>query len=223
MIDVRGACALLVGLAIACHPSPGEEETDSTESAGSTGSTGPEPDAFEEQNQMYEACGPPLAPLCVSLECATDEVSTKYMTMVVEEIEAAGVGDRIRATNGRVADPDQFLYHLQGQVEWYRYWTPGYVRITDPDDEVRTQIRHGIELLADDLPAAIIDRELVTQRAAECDGMAYSLCTGHVSPGSIYFLRETGDPCAGGRTDEFAIDLVTGESMCTLDAPVSCG
>lgn len=239
------AWAVYVGVLVGCGSGPGDgadgstgagastepdEPTSADASTGtgaSTGTTGPGESAnrgFDEQVEEYAACGPPLEPLCVGLECATDEVSTKYMTMIGEELADAGVEGWIRATNGRVfPDSNQVLYHLQSQVAWYRYWTPESIRTTDPDDEVRAQVRQGIEALAAATPADIIDLAVVKPQAAACDGMQWSLCIGHVTPGSISFLRETGDPCNGGTTDEFSIDLVSGESVCTLDAPVSCG
>lgn len=231
MIHRPAAWVLSLGLVVGCGPESGGGASDSaaaTETSGATdptdsaGTTGPS--AFEEMEAEYEACGRPHVPRCVGLECATDDTMTKYMTMALEEIEAAGVGGWIRAADAsHNPDTQQLLFVFQAQVEWSRYWEPASIDTDDPDETVRMEIRDQIDRLNAELPADIVDLQFVVQEAAACDGMEYTLCIGHVRPGHIWFLRETGDPCNGGRTDEFRLDLVTGESTCTLDAPVACG
>lgn len=216
-------------LALGCGPDPIGDETGSTGgSGGSAGSsTGGEPEvsAFEELDAEYLACGRPEAPACVNLECAVDEMSVKYVTMIVEEIEKAGVADRVRVSSAGKYNPaaNQFPYQIQTQVEWYRFWSPEDIRTTDTDAEVRAKIQKRIALIAEKIPTSIIDRAEVAALTSACDGMVYSVCDHNVSQTGVRILRETGDPCAGGRTDTVSVNIVTGEDICELNAPTSCG
>ena len=234
---VTGAAALSVVLG--CGPDPMDSGTASSgETGGETGSSGtgaetdtptggsgssgePEGSAFEQNDAEYEACQPSL---CINLECGDDDVTSKYAAMIMAEIEDAGVASSIRFTHmSSYPDTDQILFHLEAQVAWYRYWTPGSIDTSDPDDEVRADLRQDIEELAADMPTEIVELSEVISKASACSGMMYTLCSGNITPTRIRILRETGDPCAGGSTDEFSIDIRTGESTCTLDAPTSCG
>lgn len=220
-----------LSLALGCGAQPmndGSGESGASEGSGATegsGSSGePEVSAFEALDEEYAACGPLYDPLCVNLECGVDEVSSHYVAMLLAEIEDAGLGNSIRVSGADLyPDTNSFLYELQAQVDWYRYWTPSQIRTTDPELEIRAKFRKDVEDLAAAMPASIIARSEVTRLASECDGIVFTLCEGHTGPGHIHILRETGDPCAGGSTDEFSVDLQTGESVCTLDAPTSCG
>ncbi len=222
---------------MACSPGGGSTSGDSTdetagETAGPLPTTGgsdptettgaPEGSAFEELDDFYEACGAPLKPKCVNLGCG-DEASSKYVAILVEEIHAAGVADRIRMTDADLyPDTNQFLYALQSQVGWFRFWTPSQIDTSDSDDEIRADFRHTVDLLVEDLPASVIPREDVVAAASACVGLVYEGCSGHTSPTTVYVLRETGDVCNGGKADEILINVGTGEVTCTPDAPVGC-
>lgn len=226
-------CLMVV---LACSPGGGSTTEGSTtdETAGTlptsgsgadtTDTTGaPEGSAFAELDDFYEECGPPMKPFCVNLECG-DDASSKYVAMLVEEIQAAGAADRIRMTDADLhPDTNQFLYDLQAQVGWFRYWNPSQIDTSDSDDEIRADFRNTVDLLLEDLPASVIPREDVVMAASSCVGLTYDGCSGHTTPTTVYVIRETGDPCNGGTTDEIHINVATGETTCTPDATVSCG
>lgn len=227
--------AASLSVVLGCGPDPVDSgtatggETNSEGTGGETnlptgesGSSGePEGSAFEENAAEYEACGPSL---CINLECGVDEVTSKYAAMIMAEIEDAGVASWVRFTH-MSSNPkaNQLSVYLETQVAWYRYWGSASIRTTDPDDEVRADLRRQIDELAADTPTEIIELAEVMTKASACARMMYTLCSGNITPTHIRIRRENGDPCAGGSTDEFSIDIQTGESICTPNAPTSCG
>ncbi len=218
--DTEGDTAAETADTLPTSSSDGSDTTDPTTTTETTGA--PEGSGFEELDDFYEACGPPMAPKCVNLGCG-DDASSKYVAMLVEEIHAAGVADRIRMTDADLyPDTNQFLYDLQSQVGWFRYWTPSQIDTSDSDDEIRADFRHTVDLLVEDLPASVIPREDVVAAASACVGLVYDGCSGHTTPTTVYVLRETGDVCNGGTADEIHINVATGEVTCTPDAPVGC-
>jgi len=216
-----------------CGPNPtgtGDEtgsdgtgaESGSSAPTGESGSTGePEGAAFEENNEEYEACGPSF---CINLECGVDEVTSKYAAMIMAEIEDAGFVSSIRFTH-MFNNPgtNQLTFQLESQVAWYRFWWGSWIRTTDPDEEVRADLRRVIENLAEGAATQVIARAEVMKQASACSGMVYSMCLNNTSQRSISIARQTGDACAGGQVDEFSINIESGESVCTINAPTTCG